>query len=175
MTAAERKAQEQARRVESPAESGTGRWFLVANGSRAQAWQQRVGSPGYDLVREWDDPEARFNGTTDLRPHDPKADEATAHTPRDLMEELVADLSQAVRTGSLRGFYLLAPAPFLSRLKSALPNDIRHYLVAEHGGDLVQMPRGELFQRLDALRRATPEGVPADAPAALRHPSPDRA
>lgn len=175
MTAAERKAQERARQVDSPAESGTGRWFLVANGSRAQAWKQRVGSRGYDLARDWDDPEARFNGTTDLRPHDPDADEATAHTPRDLMEELVAELSQSVRTGALRGFYLLAPAPFISRLRAALPNDVLPYLIAEQSGDLTQLPRGELFQRLDALRHSTAEGLPADAPAALRHPSPDRA
>ena len=44
----------------SPAEPGPHRWFVVANGSRARAYVQRIGNPGYDVVREWDSPEARM-------------------------------------------------------------------------------------------------------------------
>jgi hypothetical protein len=175
MTAGERKAQDQRRDVESPADAGMHRWFLVANASRARAFVQRIGSPGYDEIRDWDDPEARLSGATDLRPHDPAAPEATAETPRDLREALVRDLSQAVRSGEVRGFYLLAPAAFLHELAAALPNDIKAKLVAEASGDLTQLPRAEIFARLDTLRRQAPEGVPEDAPAALRHPSPERA
>ena len=44
----------------SPAEPGPKRWFVVANGSRAQAYVQRIGSPGYDRVQAWDAPEMRM-------------------------------------------------------------------------------------------------------------------
>ena len=174
MTAAERKAQDLRYEVESPADAGMHRWFVVANASRARAYVQRIGSPGYDQVRDWEDEQARFKGGTDSRPHDPDAAEATAHTPRNVLEALAPDLAQAVRAGEVRGFYLLAPAGFLNELKAALPNDIRPKLVGEATGDLTQLPRDELFARLDALRRQVPEGVPADAPEALRHPSPER-
>ena len=177
MTAAERKAQDMRHEVESPADAGMHRWFVVANASRARAYVQRIGSPGYDEARAWEDEGPRHKGATDLRPHGgpAAAADATAHTPRNLMEELVGDLAQAVRGGEVRGFYLLAPPGLLAELKAALPNDIRPKLVAEHGGDLTQIPHGELFARLDELRRHAPEGVPADALAALRHTSPDRA
>jgi Protein required for attachment to host cells len=175
MTAAERKAQEMRHDIESPADSGTHRWFVVANASRARAWVQRVGSPGYDEARAWEDESVRNKGATDLRPHDPDPDATTAHTPRNLMEEMLGDLAQAVRGGEVRGFYLLAPAGYLAELKAALPNDIRPRLVAEHSADLTQVPKDQLFARMDALRRGAPEGVPSDAPAALRQPSPDRA
>lgn len=169
MTAAERKAQELKHDVESPADAGMHRWFLVANASRARAWVQRVGAPGYDEARAWEDEQARHKGATDLRPHDPEAADATAHTPRSLLEELTHDLAQAVRGGEVRGFYLLAPAGLLAELKAALPADIRARLVAEHGADLTQLPKDQLFARLDVLRREAPEGVPADAPAVLRN------
>lgn len=172
MTGAERKAQEQRLDVESPADAGMHRWFVVANASRARAYVQRIGSSGYDQVQDWEDEHARFSGGTDRPPHDPAAAEATAHTPRNLLEMLVPDLAQAVRAGQVRGYYLLAPAGFLRELKAALPNDIRPKLVGEATGDLTQVPRDELFTRLDSLRRQVPEGVPADAPEALRHPSP---
>ena len=82
---------------------------------------------------------------------------------------LLHDLAQAVRGGEVRGFYLLAPAGFLAELKAALPNDVKGRLVAEHGADLTQLPKDQLFARLDTLRREAPEGVPADAPAILRN------
>ena len=44
----------------SPAEPGPRRWFLVANSSRARAYVQRVGSPGYDVLQQWDSPTERM-------------------------------------------------------------------------------------------------------------------
>ncbi|MDI3305460.1 MAG: host attachment protein [Acetobacteraceae bacterium] len=172
MTGAERKAQELRQDIESPADAGMRRWFVVANASRARAYVQRIGSSGYDQVRDWEDEHARFSGGTDRLPHDAAAANATVHTPRNLLEMLVPDLAQEVRAGQVRGFYLLAPAGFLHELKAALPNDIRQKLVGEATGDLTQVPHDQLFARLDSLRRQVPEGVPADAPEALRHPPP---
>ena len=36
------------------------RWYLLANGSRAQAYVKRAEDSGYDQVRIWDAPEARM-------------------------------------------------------------------------------------------------------------------
>ena len=35
-------------------------WFLLANGSRAQAYVKRREDSGYDQLRAWDAPEARM-------------------------------------------------------------------------------------------------------------------
>ena len=35
-------------------------WFLLANGSRAQAYVKRKQDSGYDQLRVWDAPEARM-------------------------------------------------------------------------------------------------------------------
>ena len=35
-------------------------WYLLANGSRAQAYVKRAEDSGYDQVRIWDAPEARM-------------------------------------------------------------------------------------------------------------------
>jgi hypothetical protein len=155
----------------SPAAPGEHRWFLVANGSRARAYVQRIGSPGYDVVREWDSPEARTSsarlgedrpgrlfagkGATqrsgiEVEEHSPKC-----HAQRELEHGLVEALTQAHRHGELGGLYLVAPAALLHRLRDALPSDLRQDLVAELAADLTQHPTAEVFEALDRLRRGT--------------------
>lgn len=155
----------------SPAEAGQQRWFVVANGSRARAYVQRIGSPGYDVVREWDSPEARM-ASADLgedRPGrlfpsagavqrsgiEPESAEASpkGHAQREFLESLLDDLVQAFRRKEMSGLYLLAPAPLLHRLRDELPTDLRQHLVGEHAGDYTQRPTADIFHRLDELRR----------------------
>lgn len=123
----------------SPAEPGPQRWFVVANASRARAYVQRVGAPGYDVVRAWDHPDARMTAA-DAGEEGPGGDdggqrvgvlttdpEASPKGPvqRDLERALVEDLAQALRRRELSGLYLVAPAPLLHRLRDALPSDLR--------------------------------------------------
>jgi hypothetical protein len=165
----------------SPAEPGSHRWFVVANASRARAYVQRIGSPGYDLVREWDVPEARMTAA-DLGEDRPGRVFASAgetqrsgvetedmnaspkgQAQRDLMEALVEDLTQALRRREISGLYLLAPAPLLHRMKDALPTDLHHALVGEGTGDFTQRPTADVFAHLDKIRHeagAGPTGIP---------------
>jgi hypothetical protein len=141
----------------SPAE-GEGRWwYVVANASRGQAYVQRVGGRGYDVAREWDDPGARIAGATDKdreREFQGSVKGETADDPTSLPDLIARELTEAVRRGQVTGIYLVAPAQLLPHLREMLPNDVQPKLVGEHAGDLTQLPRGELFDRLDAFRHA---------------------
>jgi len=45
----------------TPSKAEPGRqWFILANGSRAQAYVKRTQDSGYDQLRAWDAPEARM-------------------------------------------------------------------------------------------------------------------
>lgn len=151
----------------SPAEPGPQRWFVVANASRARAYVQRVGAPGYDVVRAWDHPDARMTAA-DAGEEGPGGDdggqrvgvlttdpEASPKGPvqRDLERALVEDLAQALRRRELSGLYLVAPAPLLHRLRDALPSDLRGVLHGEHAGDVTPHPTADVFAQLDGLRR----------------------
>ena len=141
----------------SPADGGGQYWFLVANQSRARAYVQRVGSRGYDVARDWDDPGARVAGRTDKdreMEFQGSVKAETAADPHDLPDLLIRETTDALRKGEATGLYLIAPTQLLPRLRDALPNDVRGRLLGEHAGDLTQLPRGELFERLDALRRS---------------------
>lgn len=162
----------------SPAESGTPRWFLVANASRARAYVRRIGAPGYEVVREWDSPEARMSsaelgedrpgrlfpaaGAMQRSGIEPETREASpkGQAQLALLATLVEDLTQALRRRELAGLYLLAPAPLLPRLRDSMPTDLRRVLVGEEAGDITRHPSAEIFARLDAFRHA-PGGAPS--------------
>lgn len=46
----------------TPADDGARRRFVLTNASGGLAWVQRIGAPGYDPMRAWDDPGARIAG-----------------------------------------------------------------------------------------------------------------
>lgn len=160
----------------SPADPGPHPWFVVANGSRARAYVQRIGAPGYDVVKEWDSPEARAHdaaigedrpgrvfaaaGATQRSGIEPEDAGATpkGHAQHDLMMTLVEDLTRALRGRELSMLYLLAPAPLLHRLKEHLPTDLRHALAGEGSGDFTQRPTADVFAHLDTLRRGERAG-----------------
>lgn len=154
----------------SPAEPGPPPWFLVANGSRAHAYVRRIAAPGYDLVRDWDAPEARAHdaamgedrpgrlfpsaGATQRSGIEPEDAGTTpkGHAQHEFLERLVEDLTQALRRGALSGLFVLAPARMLHRLKAALPTDLRHAWLGEASGDVTQLPTADIFAHLDRLR-----------------------
>ena len=162
----------------SPAEPGPHRWFVVANGSRARAYVQRVGSSGYDVVREWDAPEARAHnaelgedrpgrvfasaGATQRSGIEAEDASPKALAQQDFEDRLVEDLTQALRRREMSGLYLLAPAPMLHRMKEAMPTDLRQALVGEGTGDFTQRPTADVFQHLDRLRHESggTSGIP---------------
>jgi hypothetical protein len=153
----------------SPADPGPPRWFLVANGSRARAYLQRVGAPGYDVLREWKAPEARMTshelgedradrvfgaaGATGRSAIEPEDSDATpkGHARHEFLETLAAPLTQ-VRAGEHSGLYLVAPALMPHRLRNAFPTDLCHAVLGEHAGGFTQRPNADVFHRFDRLR-----------------------
>lgn len=157
---------------DSAIEDGHGhRWFLVLNGSRGMALVQRVGRPGYDTLRQWDQPEARMPDHVlgEDRPgrafpaagsrqrsgmeYEREDDSPKAHAKRDLLHQIARDAVEALRRGDATGLVLVAPAFLLTELRELIPQDLRHAIAGEHAGDWTQLPREEIFTRLDALRR----------------------
>jgi len=156
----------------SPAAQGHGRrWYVVANGSRARAYAQRAGESGYDVVRAWDEPDARAYDRElgEDRPgrvfaaagatarsgieRDGRDDSPKEHAKRHLLHWLADDIAAALRRGEASGVVLVAPASMLHALRDALPQELRRAIAGEHAGDLTQLPTAELFARLDAFRR----------------------
>lgn len=149
------------------------RWFVVTNGSRARAWVQRLGGRGYDLAMDWDTPEAREREAEmgENRSGHPESQAGPAQgageeEPKDLgrrdhVTYLAQELTDAMRRGKTTGVVLIAPAQILPRLKSALPNDVAPHVFGDETGDWTQLPNGELFERLDRLRREAPTAGPA--------------
>jgi hypothetical protein len=153
-------------------EGGQGhRWYVVANGSRARAYVQRVGESGYDVVRNWDEPDARAHDR-DLgedRPgrlfasagasarsgieRDAKDDSPKEHARRNLVQGVADDIAEALRRREASGAVLIAPAAILPMLKQAIPQAMHGSLYGELAGDLTQLPTADLFERLDRLRR----------------------
>jgi len=141
-------------------------WFVVVNGSRGRAFERRQDQPGYDVVAEWDAPDARARDA-DLgedRPgrafssvgarrsgmeHDGVDDSPKEHARRDHLH-MVADTLGKAR--GVKGFVLVAPDRVLPELRNNLAAVKRDAVLAETQGDWTQLPMAEIFQRLDALR-----------------------
>ncbi len=155
-------------------EGGQGgqRWYVVANGSRARAYVQRVGESGYDVVRNWDEPDARAHdrdlgedrpgrvfasagaaGPRSAIERDAKDDSPKEHARRNLVQGVADDIAEALRRGEATGAVLIAPAAMLPALRQAIPQALHGSLHGELAGDLTQLPTADLFERLDRLRR----------------------
>jgi protein required for attachment to host cells len=157
-------------------------WFVVANGSRAKAYVKRVAASGYDVVAEWDEPEARMRDAAlgEDRPGrafaggpgrrdaaalghtgmvqrsgmdwDRVDDSPKEHAKRNLMQRIAEDVAASLRSGAAKGVVLVAPGRLRGELRERIPNDLRHAVLAEHDADLTQLPTAEVFRHLDALR-----------------------
>lgn len=145
-------------------------WFLLANGSRAQAYVKRTQDSGYDQVRSWDAPDARrrdselgedkpgraFAGAGAMHrsamERDGKDDSPKEHAKRDFLEGLAHDLAAALNAKDMDSLAIIAPAPVAQALTAHLPGSARKAVTAEEHHDLTSLPHGDIFDRLDALR-----------------------
>jgi hypothetical protein len=145
-------------------------WYLLANGSRAQAYVKRLEDSGYSEVRAWDAPDARqrdfelgedkpgraFAGAGAMHrsamERDGKDDSPKEHAKRDFLHGLAHDLASALHAKDVDGIAIIAPAPVAQAITAHLPAAIREAVsVAEHH-DLTSLPHADIFARLDALR-----------------------
>ena len=145
-------------------------WFLLANGSRAQAYVKRKQDSGYDQLRAWDAPEARLRdaelgedkpgrafaaaGATQrsAMERDGKDDGPKEHARRDFLEALAHDLAAALSTKEMDSIAIIAPAPVAHAIVEHLPGPARKVVLAEEHHDLTSLPHDQVFARLDAFR-----------------------
>jgi hypothetical protein len=145
-------------------------WFILANGSRAQAYQKRQQDSGYDQLRAWDAPEARMRdaelgedkpgrafagaGATQrsAMERDGKDDSPKEHAKRDFLEGLAHDLAIALTAKEMDSLAIIAPAPVAQAIMAHLPGPARQAVLQEHHHDLTSLPHADVFARLDALR-----------------------
>ncbi|MCA3322430.1 MAG: host attachment protein [Roseomonas sp.] len=145
-------------------------WFLLANGSRAQAYVKRREDSGYDQRRAWDAPEARMRdaelgedkpgrafagaGATHRSgmERDGKDDSPKEHARRDFLEGLAHDLAAALAAKEIDSITLIAPARVAEAITAHLPAAARKAVTGEEHHDLTSLPHAEIFARLDAFR-----------------------
>jgi hypothetical protein len=145
-------------------------WFLLANGSRAQAYVKRKQDSGYDQLRVWDAPEARMRdaelgedkpgrafaaaGATQrsAMERDGKDDSPKEHARRDFLEGLAHDLVAALTAKEMDSIAIIAPAPVAQAIIAHLPGPARKAVTGEEHHDLTSLPHGDIYARLDAFR-----------------------
>jgi len=145
-------------------------WFLLANGSRAQAYVKRKQDSGYDQLRVWDAPEARMRdaelgedkpgrafaaaGATQrsAMERDGKDDGPKEHARRDFLEGLAHDLAAALSAKEMDSIAIIAPAPVAQAIIAHLPGPARKAVTGEEHHDLTGLPHGDIYARLDAFR-----------------------
>ncbi|MCA3278051.1 MAG: host attachment protein [Roseomonas sp.] len=145
-------------------------WFLLANGSRAQAYAKRKQDSGYDQRRAWDAPEARMRDAElgedkpgrafagagaaqrSAMERDGKDDSPKEHAKRDFLEALAHDLAAALSAKEVDSLSIIAPAPVAQAIMAHLPGPARQAVVQEDHHDLTSLPHADVFARLDALR-----------------------
>ncbi|MCZ8278781.1 MAG: host attachment protein [Acetobacteraceae bacterium] len=145
-------------------------WFILANGSRAQAYVKRTQDSGYDQLRAWDAPEARmrdaelgedkpgraFAGAGAMHrsamERDGKDDSPKEHAKRDFLEALAHDLAAAFAAKEVDSLAIIAPAPVAQAIMAHLPGPARQAVLREDHHDLTSLPHADIFARLDALR-----------------------
>ena len=148
----------------------TQHWFLLANGSRAQAYVKRKQDSGYDQIRAWDAPEARMRDSElgedkpgrafagagavhrSAMERDGKDDAPKEHARRDFLEGLAHDLAAALIAKEMDSIAIIAPAPVAQAIITHLPSPARSKVTGEEHHDLTSLPHGDIYARLDAFR-----------------------
>jgi hypothetical protein len=145
-------------------------WFLLANGSRAQAYVKRKHDSGYDQLRVWDAPEARMRDAElgedkpgrafaaagavqrSAMERDGKDDGPKEHARRDFLEGLAHDLAAALSAKEMDSIAIIAPAPVAQAIIAHLPGPARKAVTGEEHHDLTSLPHSDIYARLDAFR-----------------------
>lgn len=141
-------------------------WFVIADAARAEVLVKRKDKPGYETLRTWENPDvhAKAHELGEDRPgraFDSVGPHRSAMEPRetpkeaakkDFARELVADLDAAVASGQPQAIVLVAPPRLLGELRAIMPASLAAAVRDDHAKDYTQLPRAELFARLDELR-----------------------
>jgi protein required for attachment to host cells len=141
-------------------------WFVIADAARAEALVKRKGVSGYETVRTWENPDAHAKAHElgedkpgrafdSLGPHrsamEPRETPKEA-AKKDFARELVAALEAAVAAGETQAIVLVAPPKLLGEMRALMPAGLAAAVREDHAKDYTQLPRAELFARLDEMR-----------------------
>jgi protein required for attachment to host cells len=141
-------------------------WFVIADAARAEVLVKRKDRPGYETLRTWENPDvhAKAHELGEDRPgraFDSVGPHRSAMEPRetpkeaakkDFARELVADLDAAVASGEPRAIVLVAPPRLLGEIRAIMPASLAAVVREDYAKDYTQLPRAELFARLDEMR-----------------------
>ncbi|TQF84840.1 host attachment protein [Elioraea sp. Yellowstone] len=141
-------------------------WFVIADAARAEALVKRKGVSGYETVRTWENPDvhAKAHELGEDKPgraFDSLGPHRSAMEPRetpkeaakkDFARELVAALEAAVTAGETQAIVLVAPPKLLGEMRALMPAGLAAAVREDHAKDYTQLPRAELFARLDEMR-----------------------
>ena len=141
-------------------------WIVMADGSRARIVKPRGEAPGFDIIIEVADEEARLptreivsdkpgrmqeSAYSGRHAEDPRSD---AHQERkaQFLRSLAERLNRAAGAAQFDDLILFAPPRALGELRQALDGGARSRIKAEAAKDLTKLPLAELPQHLDALK-----------------------
>lgn len=141
-------------------------WFVLADGSRARFVTRRPEAPGYDIVAEYELPEAHVP-THDIISDRPGRQQESATTARHgveprsdphrerkaaFIDQIASRLNAACADGAFDELVLYAAPRALAELRGALDDGTRAKVKAEVAKDLTKTPLAELprhFAELD--------------------------
>ena len=136
-------------------------WFVLADGSRARFLKKRPEIAGYDVVAEYESPEAHLpsrelGADRPGRTHESANSAHHAIAPRQDMHrarkasfarDVAAHLNEANRSGLFDALVLFAAPRALADLRAALDADTQGKIKAEVPKDLTKLPLAELTRR----------------------------
>lgn len=133
-------------------------WFVLADGSRARFLTRRLGAPGYEVVAEYESPDARVP-TRDILSDRPGRQQESANAAHHAIEahsdphrerktafarQIASRLNAAAAEGAFDELVLYAAPRVLAALRDALDDGARARLKAAFAKDLTKIPLAAL-------------------------------
>lgn len=133
-------------------------WFVLADGSRARFLTRRAEAPGYDVIAEYESPEAHLP-TRELISDRPGRQQESANAAHHAVEsqtdphrerkqafaeQIAGRLNAAAAEGAFDELVLYAAPRTLADLRAALDEHSRAKVKAEFPKDLTKIPLAEL-------------------------------
>jgi len=140
-------------------------WFVLADGSRARFLTRRTEGPGYEVVGNYQSPEAHL-ASHEIMGDRPGRTQESAYSGRHAIEprqdahqarktSFVQAVAGHINAASARGAFddlvIYAPPRALAEMRASLDEGTRQKIKAELPKDLTRLPLAELSERFAEL------------------------